>query len=744
MSESKINRKIIYSENSEINSTDKGSEANLFLLKLLDVEVVIALGKMDYKHAEHDILFFPIYLAFTDKNKIKKIGLFEIRSSKYKKYLDEIGNLDLGLMDDPILFKSVDKKFLLENIDENKSVLDEEFESESESESESEDGDLSQQKLKKFTLEEDDDDIDNQGETEKDYKKNKKNYVKREGDTWIKTMYMNNGYDILDNDGGGDCLFYTIRDAFNSIGMDMSVEKQRGLVADAIDKEQFNHYKKLYTQINASIQDNETKIDKLIKINRETKKEFDTIMKKLETKKIKSDGKLKKELRKKAKKIYTENTKNKSIIKQSRIENEKSVELLNDFKFMKGVKNLEKLKDIVKTCNFWADTYAINQLEIALNIKIIILQSNYYHQGRPELVLQCGDMVPEKVVKNKSFKPKYYVLVDHTGDHYKLILYKEKRIMRFHDIPYEIKNEIINKCLLSKGKNLFNYIPKFSNMIGVQLEQKKNEEPKTASEKQEKKEEEEENETMEIESTEEVEIKPSPSPEEDIDIFDDNVVFIFKSTSPNVAPGKYKSSTKSRDVWSEKLPSELKNDYDELSQIKDWRRVLSNFWPAPFIDDEGLQWQTVEHYFHAHKFMKNHKEFAEKFSLKSGSEICRDPIIAKSVGGKTGKYLDKSGDKKKYIQYRPKNITMEENFYEGTPSKAEQVMEKAQQFKYEQNELAKKVLLATKNAKLVHLQTIRGKSSELIPFHDTMRIRKKLRNVKKSVNKPELKIKIKG
>ena len=557
-------------------------------------------------------------------------------------------------------------------------------------------------------------------------------------------MYMNNNYDLQDNDGGGDCLFYTVRDAFKSIGVDMNIDKQRELVSDSIDKEQFNHYKSLYTDLNKSIEDNERKVEKLVKINRETKVEFDTIMKKLETKKIKADGKLKKELRKKARDIHSENTKNKKIIKDARKENDNSIITLSDFTFMKGVKSLDKLKDIVKTCNFWADSYAIHQLELSLNIKIIILQSNYYHQGRPELVLQCGDMVPEKIEKDKIFKPRYYVLVDHTGDHYKLIVYKEKRILRFHDIPYEIKNEIINKCMLSKGKNIYNYIPKFSDMIGVKLEDDKQAEPKTNLEKEKKKEEEEENKLLEDEITEEVEVKPTPSPQEDADLYDENIEFIFKSTSPNVAPGKYKSTIKKEDDWSEKLPSVQKNEFDELSQIKDWRRVLSNFWTAPFTDDEGLQWQTVEHYFHAHKFMKNNREFAEKFSLKSGSEICRDPKIAKNVGGKTGKYLDKSGDRKRYVQYRPKNIIMEEEFYDGTPSKAEQILEKGQQFKYDQDELSKKVLLLTKNAKLVHLQTRRGKSSELIPFYDTMRIRKKLRRQKTSIKTSELKIKIKG
>ncbi len=29
---------------------------------------------------------------------------------------------------------------------------------------------------------------------------------------------------------------------------------------------------------------------------------------------------------------------------------------------------------------------------------------------------------------------------------------------------------------------------------------------------------------------------------------------------------------------------------------------LSNFYPSPFVDNDGLQWPTGEHYFQAHKF----------------------------------------------------------------------------------------------------------------------------------------------
>ena len=49
-----------------------------------------------------------------------------------------------------------------------------------------------------------------------------------------------------------------------------------------------------------------------------------------------------------------------------------SKELLSEFKFMKKVHSIDDLKKIVKTCEFWADTWAISTLERVLNIKLVI------------------------------------------------------------------------------------------------------------------------------------------------------------------------------------------------------------------------------------------------------------------------------------------------------------------------------------------------------------------------------------
>ena len=212
------------------------------------------------------------------------------------------------------------------------------------------------------------------------------------------------------------------------------------------------------------------------------------------------------------------------------------------------------------------------------------------------------------------------------------------------------------------------------------------------------------------------------------DLYNNDSVFVFYSKSRDVLPGKGGNKHKDESKrWSEKVSDPSK--FDELSRIKNWRKVLSNMWGGlsenedkPLFNLDGYEWASVEHWFHANKFKwkmeenAEYKDFYEKFTFNSGSEICKDAKFALGAGGRTGRVKGK--------QYRPKNVVLDPNW----EKIKEKIMAQGQRAKYMQDTLSKKVLLATKDAKLVHLVTRRGKGSVLVNFNSTMEIRESLKN----------------
>lgn len=178
------------------------------------------------------------------------------------------------------------------------------------------------------------------------------------------------------------------------------------------------------------------------------------------------------------------------------------------------------------------------------------------------------------------------------------------------------------------------------------------------------------------------------------------VVFMFYSKSNDKPFPGYGAG--------ESMIEREKESFNELHSISSWRKKLSNFWEAPFYLD-NKRWASVEHYYQGSKFKKNNPDFYHKFSLDSDSDISKDPVIAKGAGGKTGKSKAKL--------YRPKTVVLDEDFF---PSRSEKEMYAAQLAKFTQNEDLKTLLLATKNAKLVHYQ----RGTPPVVFEGLMKIRK--------------------
>jgi len=180
------------------------------------------------------------------------------------------------------------------------------------------------------------------------------------------------------------------------------------------------------------------------------------------------------------------------------------------------------------------------------------------------------------------------------------------------------------------------------------------------------------------------------------------VFFYFSGSSDSPAPGK---------GTNEKISPGREQEFQPLSTAVGWRKMLSNFFVSPFILD-GLTWNTVEHYYQGSKFKRNNPEFYKLFSLNSQSNICQDPVIAKSAGGKSGV--------SKGTVLRPANIQADPDFFSG---RGHFEMFNAIFAKFSQSDYLKGVLLATGNAVLTH--GTRGVETK--PVYELMKVRELLR-----------------
>jgi predicted NAD-dependent protein-ADP-ribosyltransferase YbiA (DUF1768 family) len=248
-------------------------------------------------------------------------------------------------------------------------------------------------------------------------------------------------------------------------------------------------------------------------------------------------------------------------------------------------------------------------------------------------------------------------MVSFDGTYYDLVSYKDKKILKFSEIPYYIKILVVNKCI-ERNAGVFHLVTDFRDFqtkFGIDPVNNSYESSGVMSE-----------------------------------LFDDAVHFMFYINSANSKPGKGSG---------EKIDNKHSLLFKDLELIQGWRRQLDDEFATPFMLD-NKQWQTVEHYYQASKFKKGFPDFYATFSLDSGSEISSDVKKAKAAGGKSGRF-------EKQLM-RPAHIKLDADFYGGRD-----VVErtKAVKAKFEQNEDLKKTLLSTKKAKLLHF--VRGSEPEI-------------------------------
>jgi len=627
---SKINKLIQYPNLKTIFPEDKKKKTSIYEIEIKDIPVNIVIGNKRSVNADSKILIFPIYLVKSNRRVIP-IGLFEITKEEYRAHMDDIEEY----LQFPLLYDFATRDFLIEH-----TTL--EISEDEKDQKHSEKIPICSQRKDIFT----DSPINTKVttipiESELDARTIREKYKQKEGDLWVQKWLKNRKYEIKDNEGGGDCLFATIRDAFATIGHETTISQLRKKLAEQVTEETYNDYMEKFEMLSVQIKHTTEESFRL-------KKEVDILKSKIgET--ISLDEK---------KRIRTLGNRIKNEYNYLKTENKIAKDLIENYKFMKNVKSFNDFKNIISSCDFWADEWALSTLEKILCIKFIVFSSEKYINNDFGSVLQCPNSIDEEIAEKGSFIPDFYIIVENTGNHYKLIGYRGKFLFTFAEIPYDIKRIIVDKCMQQEA-GIFKLISDFKNFQTSLL---RGGSPMILSD---------------FNDLNEATLK---------NLYDENIVFGIDIHCMNsVLPGKGRG---------EKIDPENKIfEFVSLSECPFWRKALARDFECKF-DLDGYKWNSIENYYQANKFV-NHPKFYEEFIFKEDNPNM-DMALIRAMGGKEGKYRGKV--------VRDKNIVIDPDFY---GKKQKDILRKATKAKYTQNPDLYKVLMDTKNAKLIRLRKAR-------------------------------------
>lgn len=624
---SHLNKLVEYEESREIDPEDIDYEAAIYEMEIYGQSYLVALGKPKYTFStKYDVIYFPIYLI--KKNKIRgKIGVYEVEKARIISLMDKEKDVKIERLGEPLWFSITTQEYIKKTdaiyvpekeveeepepepiIKEIKEKPVEEEEPEPKEEQEEDDdvfslqkGEIQKTERKKEEEEEKRVSKDNifskdttapsnqtwPEESEEESKKYHQEYEKTNStnDNWVQTFFKNKNYGILKNEGGGDCLFATVRDAYQDIGYQTTVLKLRTLISQEIDLKQFEERSNLYRGIMYGVENTEHEMAEISKKNQSLKKQT-------------GGGPIDKELLKEmvagAKELKKKYTKEKE-------KHDVDKELLEEFGYMKDIKTVEDLKTYIQTSSFWADTWAISTLERVLDTKIIILEDT----TDKDAVMRCGQLNDEIT----TFSPKYYMIVNYTlnGNHYELITYKKKRLFSFQEIPYDVKILIVNKCM-ERNAGPYAIIPAFRQFqqdLGVKIPEETNTKPKLEE-----------------------------------GICDDDIHFVFHANSD--------SSKKPGQGLQEKIDPKRISEFSGLIKKPPlpWRQQLDDNWDTSAFEVDHLRWSSISHYLLAYPFKATEAEIYKEFSLNgTKKEIAEKLEIAKEAlefkKGKKGIFYDK-------------------------------------------------------------------------------------------------------
>lgn len=585
---SRIQDDIVYSENRKILDEDIGFNSPVYELDVGDSTYTVVIGKPKYTYSQSkNVVYFPIY-AVSGPVVRSQIGVFEFESSKLLNSFQG-GELNIARLAPPILFDFATPEYLAkteasvavfdalrqtERMQPVKSSIVPILEQEQEDDmfrvqSKSKAGPTIQAATvnqEAFAPGPKEDLEPLEEETQEDADRIKAEYVDSLRNVWIERYLKNNGYRLHENEGMGDCLFAVVRDAYAQIGQKTTVEKLRAILAEELTDTEFQEYRSLYLGFMDEIKALEREMGQIKKTIDEYKKRVTTThdSSAADSKKLIEDSKTLAEK-------YSALKKDKSDAERQQ----------TDYAgYMKDVDTLDKMRKYIKTSGFWADSWAIATLERVLNMKMIILSEKAFEDDDKQGVVQCGE-ISKDLQERRAFNPEFYIITSYAGNHYRLVSYKSRKILRFAEIPYDLKVFVVNKCL-EKNAGPFYMIQDFRNLkakFGID------------------------------------EDEGQPDDYRDLpgagELFDPEVVLVFyaksdKSLKPGTGEG-------------DKIPKSKVADYAPLSAKaqQDWRKKLDDDWDKTQIRVDGKRWASVTHYVLGARYKKGHPDLYHLFSLDS-------------------------------------------------------------------------------------------------------------------------------
>jgi predicted NAD-dependent protein-ADP-ribosyltransferase YbiA (DUF1768 family) len=753
MVKSKLNTHINYHEYSHLEEEDFNYNTPLFQVQLLrdPQKVVIGLGQLNYHFAKrYSVVYAPIYLFNAEMEFMKQVGVYEMPATQVK--MDESGDLDIhklapllyGFVNSELLRKSrvkkgdnaaaaaaanADPKKRATEVNEIKKSLGKPPQAPPATAMTDADGDDSSS---------DDDDeaataydatfgLDARQkhllsgasilplQTKEQSELERRQYKPApETDLWIQKYLRNKYFNFIDNEGASDGFFAVIRDALLTQGRKTTILELRKQLSDEVTDEVFRGYREKFALYHGLTRTQTRETKELVNNYNDLKRRISSIHDRAQQQLMIAG----------AKKLVVEHNLKHDEMKYTKL-------LSSQYDYMREVRSTQQLKERMMTSLYWPDAWAIATMERVLNMKFVLFSRDAYDAGDIDNVLQCdngaggegGGGVDADIRKRGVFEPTAYILIgrgssisvtpatgggsrsrsrsrsprnninhrslDSKSASYTLITYKTHGVLAFSELPYDIKLLITTKCLETQA-GAFCLIPQFKlfqRELGIRADEIPNESL---------------DELMEEVHTA---AAGTASNRNGAHLYTPDIVFQFYAKSnPNALPGTGAG---------EKIPETEKIHFHKLTSFDNWRRKLSNFWNEPFMLD-GHTWQSVEHYYQGSKFKNNNREFYLKFSLDSRSELSSDPVIAKAAGSKSGKHNATT-------IIRPARISIDPDFF--NHGRSEREMENAMFAKFSQNKNLKDLLLATRNAKLVHYQ--RGARPEV--YQHLMRVRHKLR-----------------